>query len=210
MHNGSEVRVTVDVVLFTIQEAALHVLLVRRGIEPFRGMFAIPGGFILENESLEAAALRELQEETGLREAYLEQLYTFGDPGRDPRCRVVTVAYYALVASHHAPAAGGDASEARWFPVAELPALAFDHARIVDVALTRLRGKLEYTTVGFELLPPKFTLPELQAVYEAILGTSLDKRNFRRKIEQAKLVKALNEYQYTGRKPARLYRFVKR
>src|SRR5262245_44590970 len=150
-------RVTVDIVIFTIREGELQVLLVKRGVPPFEGRWAIPGGFAEENESLENAALRELREETGLSEVYLEQLYTFGDPGRDPRGRVVTIAYYALVSADRAPpAAGTDAAEARWWPAGAAPALAFDHRKILDYALERLRNKLEYTTVGFQLLPERF------------------------------------------------------
>jgi 8-oxo-dGTP diphosphatase len=202
------IRVTVDVVVFTIRDGALHVLLVRRAAPPFAGRYAIPGGFVHEDESLEAAARRELAEETGVRDVYLEQLYTFGDPGRDPRGRVITVAYFALIASDDVPLqAGTDAAEARWFPVASRPALAFDHGKILDVALERLRNKLEYTTVGFQLLSAKFTLTELQAVYEAILDRRLDKRNFRRKIDLLGIVTPLREHRRTGRKPARLYRF---
>src|SRR5262249_587894 len=176
-------RVTVDLVIFTIHGNELRVLLVKRAIEPFAGAMALPGGFVRENESLEAAAMRELQEETGVKEVYLEQLYSFGDPGRDPRGRVVTVSYYALVSCGRSLSAGTDAADARWWPVAELPTLAFDHRRILDYALERLRNKLEYSTVGFQLLPDQFTLTELQRVYEVILNKKLDKRNFRRKIE---------------------------
>jgi 8-oxo-dGTP diphosphatase len=201
--------VTVDVVIFTVKEAALHVLLVRRGVPPFEGQHAIPGGFIPENESLEQAALRELYEETGVRNVFLEQLYTFGDPRRDPRGWVITVAYYALIASENlSVAAGADAAEAAWFSVSKLPTLAFDHKSILDYALARLRNKLEYTTVGLQLLPEKFTLSALQSVYEAILGRSLDKRNFRRKIALLGILKPLREWQHTGRKPAQLFRFA--
>jgi 8-oxo-dGTP diphosphatase len=201
-------RVTVDLVIFTIHGDELKVLLVKRAIEPFAGASALPGGFVHENESLEAAARRELQEETGVKEVYLEQLYSFGDPVRDPRGRVVTISYYALVSPDRVLSAGTDAADARWWPVAELPALAFDHRKILDYALERLRNKLEYTTVGFQLLPERFTLTELQRVYEAILNKKLDKRNFRRKIELLKILKPLNEWQRGGRKPARLYRFA--
>jgi 8-oxo-dGTP diphosphatase len=201
--------VTVDVVIFTVRDRILHVLLVRRGIPPFEGQYAIPGGFIHENESLEEAAVRELYEETGVRDVFLEQLYSFGDVDRDPRGRVITVAYYALIASgQRSLSPGTDAAEARWFSNAELPELAFDHRRILDYALERLRNKLEYTTVGFQLLPEKFTLSELQTVYEAIFGKRLDKRNFRRKIALLRILKPLREWQRTGRKPARLYRFA--
>ena len=202
-------RVTVDIVIFTVRDRALQVLLVKRGVPPFQGQHAIPGGFIHEGESLEEAALRELREETGVRNVYLEQLYSFGDPGRDPRGRVITVAYFALLASHKLTImAGSDAAEAGWFPASNLPPLAFDHQRILGYAVERLRNKLEYTTVGFELLPRKFTLSELQAVYEAILGRPLDKRNFRRKLSLLGILKHLREWQRTGRKPAQLFHFA--
>jgi 8-oxo-dGTP diphosphatase len=202
-------RVTVDIVIFTLSEGSLQVLLVKRGVPPFEGQYAIPGGFIRGDESLEEAALRELYEETGVRNVFLEQLYTFGDPKRDPRGRVITVAYYALIASDKLSlVAGADAAEAQWFPASSVPPLAFDHKSILDYALERLRNKLEYTTVGFQLLPEKFTLGELQAVYEAILGRPLDKRNFRRKLALLGILKPLREWQRTGRKPARLFRFA--
>ena len=202
------IRVTVDIVVFTVHDQALRVLLVERGIEPFLGLFALPGGFVLAGETLEQAAFRELREETGTAEVYLEQLYTFGDPGRDPRGRVVTVAYYALVPSGRSPLlAGTDAASAAWFTVAELPKLAFDHAGILDYAVNRLRGKLEYSNVGYELLPEKFTLTALQVLHEAILGRKLDKRNFRRKVLGMGLLKPLKEKLATGRKPAELYSF---
>lgn len=199
---------TVDIVIFTVANGALQVLLVKRGVPPFEGQYAIPGGFLREEESLEAAALRELHEETGVRNVFLEQLYTFGEPKRDPRGRVITVAYYALIASDkYSLVAGADAAEARWFSASDLPPLAFDHRSIFDYATDRLRNKLEYTTVGFQLLPQKFTLGELQAVYEAILGRRLDKRNFRRKLAILGILKPLREWRRTGRKPAQLFRF---
>jgi 8-oxo-dGTP diphosphatase len=202
-------QLTVDIVIFTIEQGALKVLLVKRGIEPFAGQYAIPGGFVLENESLDQAAMRELREETGVAEVYLEQLYSFGDPKRDPRGRVVTVAYYALISAEHSQLrAGSDAAAAAWFAVDAVPDLAFDHAKILAYAVERLRNKLEYTTVGFQLLPEKFSLSELQEVYEAILGKKLDKRNFRRKLALLKILKPTSEYRRGGRKPARLYRFV--
>jgi 8-oxo-dGTP diphosphatase len=201
-------KVTVDVVVFTIQEGVLKVLLVKRLIEPFIGQFAIPGGFVLEHEDLDQAALRELREETGVSDVYLEQLYSFGKPDRDPRGRVVTIAYFALISADRKLKAGTDAAEAAWFPIDDLPPLAFDHAMILNYALERLRNKLEYTTVGFQLLPQKFTLTELQEVYGAILGKELDKRNFRRKMSILKILKPLPEYRRGGQRPAQLYRFV--
>ena len=205
----TDVRVAVDLVIFTIRDGALHALLIERGVPPFEGRWALPGGFILPGESLADAALRELGEETGVRNVYLEQLYSFGDPERDPRGRVISVTYYALVAADRAPlAAGSDASAARWWPVADHPPLAFDHGQILDYALERLRNKLEYTTVGFRLLPPKFTLTQLQQVYEAILGRALDKRNFRRKMELLGILRPLKEWAREGRsRPAQLFTF---
>ena len=199
--------VTVDIVIFTIRDRRLQVLLIRRLAKPFANKYALPGGFVLEKESVETAAVRELREETGIDKVYLEQLYTFGEPNRDPRGRVVTVAYYALVPHTQSLHAGTDAADAAWFPVHELPPLAFDHGKIVDYAHMRIRNKLNYTNVGFELLPRKFTLTELQLVYEAILGETLDKRNFRRKIIQQGIVKPAEEWVQTGRKPAQLYTF---
>jgi len=207
------VLLTADLVVFTVRDEALHVLLVRRAAPPFAGQWAIPGGFVGERESLEEAALRQLREEAGVTDVYLEQLYTFGAPDRDPRGRVVSVAYYALIAAGRAPLAARGAvpgpGGARWWPVAALPPLAFDHRAILDYALERLRTKLEYTTVGFQLLPAKFTLTELQRVYEVILGRPLDKRNFRRKVELLGIVRPLREYRRGGvSRPARLFGFA--
>ena len=200
-------QVTVDVVIFTIQEGVLKVLLIKRRIPPFVGQAAIPGGFVLEDEDLDQAALRELKEETGVSDVYLEQLYSFGKPDRDPRGRVVTVAYFALISADRKLEAGSDAEAAAWYPIDQLPPLAFDHASILNYALDRLRNKLEYTTVGFQLLPKKFTLTELQEVYEAILGKKLDKRNFRRKMSLLGILKPLREHRRGGQRPARLYSF---
>jgi 8-oxo-dGTP diphosphatase len=203
----TKLLVTVDIVLFTIRDRKLHLLLIKRLAKPFENRYALPGGFVHDDESLDAAAIRELREETGVDRVYLEQLYTFGDPKRDPRGRVITVAYYALVPHNQSLQAGTDAADAAWFPVTDLPPLAFDHRKIVEYAHQRIRNKLDYTNVGFELLPDKFTLTELQLVHEAILGENLDKRNFRRKITQKGIVKPTKEWQQTGRKPAQLYRF---
>ncbi len=205
-------HVTVDVIIFTVRENDLQVLLVKRKYSPFQGEYAIPGGFVKSGESLEEAARRELLEETGVSDLYLEQLYTFGDPGRDPRGRVITVAYFALVRSDSLrPRAATDASEAGWFLVRTLPRLAFDHAAILEYALARLRAKLEYTTVGFQLLPLEFTLTELQRAYEVIYGRPLDKRNFRKKVAALALVKPLRRTRKEGpHRPARLYSFAPR
>ena len=201
--------VTVDVVIFTLRAQDLQVLLICRKHPPFAGYWAVPGGFVEMDESLESAALRELQEETGVHDVYVEQLYTFGDPDRDPRTRVITVTYFALVPETALPplSAGDDAADARWWSMYDLPPLAFDHAEILSYALTRLRYKLEYTAVGFELLPVKFTLSELQSAYEVILGEKLDRGNFRKKLRRADVVEAIREYRTTGGRPARLYRF---
>jgi 8-oxo-dGTP diphosphatase len=200
--------VTVDVIIFTLEEDDLQVLLIQRGHPPFEGMWAIPGGFVGIDESIEGAAMRELEEETGVRDVYLEQLYTFGDLDRDPRGRVITVAYFALVPTDAVqPHAGHDAADARWCSVYDLPPLAFDHADILTYALQRLRYKLEYTAVGFELLPETFTLSELQAAYEIILGEELDKRNFRRKILSADVIEETGEHRTGEGRPAKLYRF---
>jgi 8-oxo-dGTP diphosphatase len=200
--------VTADVIIFTLNEGDLQVLLIQRGHPPFEDMWAIPGGFVRIDESIEGAAIRELEEETGVRDVYLEQLYTFGDPNRDPRGRVITVAYFALVPFDAVqPHAGYDASDARWWSVYDLPALAFDHADILSYALQRLRYKLEYTAVGFELLPATFTLSEIQSAYEIILGEGLDKRNFRRKILSADVIEETGEYRTGEGRPAKLYRF---
>lgn len=197
-----------DLVIFSIRDDDLHVLLIERGVAPFAGKWALPGGFVLAGESLEGAATRELKEETGVKDVYLEQLYTFGEPSRDPRGRVVTVAYYALIASDRSLSAGTDASAARWWPVSRHPALAFDHDDVLHYAIERLRNKLEYTTVGFQLLPKKFTLTELQRVYEVILGRELDKRNFRRKLELLDVLTPLQEWSREGAtRPAQLYSF---
>ena len=200
---------TVDGVVFGFDGGELKVLLIQRGLEPFKGKWALPGGFVRVEETLDDAVRRELVEETGLDDIFLEQLYTFGTVKRDPRERVVSVAYYALVklSDHHAKAAT-DAAKAQWFPVSQLPKLAFDHADIVALALTRLQGKVRYQPIGFELLPPKFTLSDLQHLYEAILGTELDKRNFRKKVLGFGLMVPLSETQMSGRhRPAQLFRF---
>ncbi len=200
---------TVDCVVFGLDDDELKVLLIRRGGEPYAGRWALPGGFVQMDETTEDAARRELQEETGLERIFLEQLYTFSDVDRDPRERVVTVAYYALVKmSDHRVQAATDAADAGWFAVSEAHALAFDHDKILDVALTRLRGKVRYQPIGFELLPKKFTLTQLQRLYEVVLETKLDKRNFRKKILGMDLLVDLEEVEKdVAHRAARLYRF---
>ncbi len=205
----TQIQVTVDLVIFALRDWELQVLLIRRGVAPFKGQWALPGGFVRDGESLEDAARRELDEETGVRDVYLEQLFTFGDPDRDPRGRIVTVAYYALLTGEAAPLkAGTDAGAAAWTPARKHAPLAFDHDRILKYALERLANKLDYTTVGFQLLPRKFTLSQLQRVYEAVLGRTLDKRNFRRKLAVLDILTPLDEWVQDGpSRPAQLYRF---
>ncbi|NJN22013.1 MAG: NUDIX hydrolase [Leptolyngbya sp. RL_3_1] len=203
-------QLTVDCVVFGLDEAdQLKVLLIQRKLEPFAGAWALPGGFVHLDESLDVAARRELQEETGVETHFLEQLYTFGTVDRDPRGRVVTVAYYALVnLRDHTVQAATDARDARWFAVSHLPPLAFDHGAIAQYGLQRLRAKIRYEPIGFELLPPKFTLSQLQRLYEVILGAEIDKRNFRKRILKMDLLQPLDEKQ-TGvaHRAAQLYRF---
>ena len=204
--------VTVDCVVFGLDDEDLKVLLIQRDIEPFIGKWALPGGFVALGETLEESALRELREETGLTKVFLEQLYTFGNPGRDPRERVVTVAYYALVKLlDHKIQAATDARNAAWFAVDDLPKLAFDHDEIVSTALSRLQGKVRYQPIGFELLPPKFSLTQLQRMYEIILERELDKRNFRKKVLSLDILRELDEVeQDVAHRAARLYRFDER
>ncbi len=173
----------VDIVVFGYQAGELFLLLIERGVEPFKGEWALPGGFVKLDETLEQAALRELSEETGVKNVYLDQLYTFGAVDRDPRGRVISVSYFALVkASRHHLRATTDAAGTKWFSISKIPSLAFDHKKIVKLALGRLQRKILYEPIGFKLLPTNFTLTELQSLYEAILGRKLDKRNFRKKI----------------------------
>jgi 8-oxo-dGTP diphosphatase len=201
--------VTVDCVVFGLDDGSLKVLLIQRDLEPFAGSWALPGGFVKMDEDTDQAARRELLEETGVRDLYLEQLYTFGAPGRDPRERVITVAHFAIVnLFEHKVKADTDARNAAWFPVDELPRLAFDHHAILDMALKRLQAKIRYQPVGFEFLPEKFTLTQVQRLYETILCEELDKRNFRKKILSTGLLVALDELELdVAHRAAQLYRF---
>ena len=201
--------VTVDVIIFSLVDDDLQLLVAKRTHPPFKGKWAVPGGFVRMNESLEVAAARKLEEETGVVDVYMEQLYTFGEPSRDPRTRVITVAYIALVPQtaivQKAPSEG---KETAWVSVYDLPELAFDHSYIVNYAFQRLRYKLEYTAVGFQLLPDVFVLSELQNAYEIILGEPLDKRNFRRKILAAGILEPTGQKRRTSEgRPAQLYRY---
>lgn len=208
--------VTVDIILFTFRDGRLQVLLIQRKNPPYADKWALPGGFVRMDESLEDAALRELHEETGVKDVYLEQLYTFGAPNRDPRGRVVTVSYFALLSADQVAGmemrgeihGSDDARDARWWDIYDMPELAFDHRPILDYALQRLRWKLEWTALGFLLLPEAFTLSELQQAYETILAEELDKRNFRRKILASGLLEPTGDFREGDHRPAKLYRFT--
>jgi 8-oxo-dGTP diphosphatase len=200
---------TVDCVVFGLDDEDLKVLLIQRNLPPFEGKWALPGGFVRLDETLEDAARRELREETGIENVYQEQLYTIGELDRDPRERVVTVAYYALVKlAGHKVTAATDARSAAWFAVDDVPSLAFDHAKILRLAHERLQGKVRYQPIGFELLPAKFTLRQLQHLYEVILDRPLDKRNFRKKILSMDILVELDEVETdVAHRAARLYKF---
>jgi len=205
--------VTVDIIVFSVQNNDLKVLLIKRAIDPFKDNWAIPGGFIKLEESLENAAKRELKEETGIDYAYLEQLYTFGDVNRDPRGRVITVAYYALLDKESAKQiikADTDVSDVAWFSVAKLPTLAFDHSKILEYALKRLKWKFEYTTVGFSMLPKKFTLTDIQETYETIFNKKFDKRNFRKKILSLGILKPEGKMKQVSNRPPEMYSLKKK
>lgn len=191
----SSIRLTVDAVVFGYRkEEGLSILLVQRKIPPFIHQWAVPGGFVLENESLEAAVYRELAEETGVHINYLEQLYTYGQVDRDPRGRVVSVAYFGLLNPiGHRVKADSDAENAAWFNVKQLPELAFDHKAIVQTALDRLRNKILYEPIGFELLAPKFPFSDLEHLYRIILDREFDRRNFKRKFMSLGIVEELSE-----------------
>ena len=201
--------VTTDCVIFGFDGTQLQVLLIERGIEPYKGKWAFPGGFLNMNESAEEGALRELQEETGLTGAYIEQFHTFTEPNRDPRERVITIAYYALVRIQEVKG-GDDAARAKWFALDEVPQLAFDHDMILRTALARLRERIHFQPIGFELLPEKFTMKELQSLYEAILQVKFERRNFAKKMLHYDLVTQLEETVWpTAKREAYLFSFNK-
>jgi len=199
--------VSTDIVIFTLHDRQLKVLLIQRANEPFRDHWGLPGGFVEIDEDLETAALRELREETGVTGVYLEQLYTFGKPDRDPRERVISVAYYALVPIDriHIRAAS-DAKNAGWFACKQLPELAFDHSRIIELARKRLAAKMDYSTIAMQFMPARFSLGELQTVYETIMDAPLDKRNFRKRMLAYDCIEDTGESRRNGKhRPARLY-----
>jgi len=201
--------VTVDIIIFALHEEDLKVLLIQRKAEPFRECWAIPGGFVEITEDLETAARRELWEETGVKNVFLEQLYTFGAPKRDPRERIISVAYYSLVRlSQHTIRAASDALNACWYPIHNLPTLAFDHQGIMDIAIKRLQGKVLYAPIIFELLPTQFRLDQLQKVYEIILERPLDRRSFRKKMLATGILTPVDEPSGHNAQPTqRLYEF---
>ena len=199
---------TTNVVVFTLRDDSLRALLVRRGTAPFKSMWALPGGHLEAEEDLDASAMRALEEGTGVTGVYLEQLYTFGRPDRDPRRRTIALCYFALIPSERLQLrAAVDAEGVGWFALDELPSLAFDHAEMVEVARQRLSAKLAYSTIALQFMPERFTLSELQSVYEAILDEKLDKRNFRKRINALDQVEETPELRRNGsHRPARLFR----
>ncbi len=205
-----KILITVDAVVFTIIWEKLEVLLIKRLIEPFKDNRAIPWWFILEDETIETAAYRELEEETNIKNVYLEQLYTFGEPNRDPRWRVITVAYMALVARQNILIkAWSDAKEVKFFPIWKLPKLAFDHKKILTYAYQRLKYKLEYTNAAQFFLSEKFTLSDLQNIYEIVFEQKFDTRNFRKKIDKLWIIKETWQMQiWVKHRPAMLYEFI--
>ena len=202
--------VTTDIVIFTIREQRLKLLLVKRKGAPYKGKWALPGGFVKLEENLRQSAERELEEETGVKDVFLEQLYTFGEPKRDPRERVITIAYYALIPSDKIQIrASTDAEAVGWFGMDELPKLAFDHEKILAKAKQRLVSKTEYSTIAFQFMPSEFTLSDLQAVYESILEEEVDKRNFRKWVLALDGIEETGEERRDGRhRPAKLYRLT--
>ncbi len=199
--------VTTDCVIFGFDGEKLKILLIKRGIEPYKGKWALPGGFLKPDESAEAGALRELQEETGLTNAYIEQFHAYSEPDRDPRERVITIAYFALVKLREVKG-GDDAADAQWFPIDNVPQLAFDHDVILRDALSKLRERIHFHPVGYDLLPEKFTLKELQTLYESVLDVRFDRRNFAKKMLHLDILIQLDETVWpTPKREAYLYKF---
>lgn len=205
-------KVAVDAIVFGYSKAdGVSVLLIQRKYEPFKGGWAIPGGFVLETESLEEAAERELEEETGIKVNYLEQLYTFGEPQRDPRQRIISVAYFGLVkaAQYQELKASTDAENAKWFNIKRLPSLAFDHKHILTIAIERLRAKIRYQPIGFELLDKKFPFSDLEKLYTALLDREMNRRNFSKKILSFDFLEETGELSKSEGKgrPSKMYQF---
>lgn len=200
--------ITTDCVVFGFDGVRLNLLLIRRGLDPFKGKWAFPGGFMRITETAEECARRELKEETGVSDIFLEQIHAFSDVDRDPRERVVTIAFFALIRhSDYKVIGGDDAAEARWFPLSEIPPLAFDHDRILRHALKHLRLKIHFEPIGFRLLDEKFSMSELQRLYESILDVKFDRRNFNKKILSLGIVEPTNEKIATGGRASQLYSF---
>jgi len=197
--------VTVDTLIFTISSGELRVLLVKRKTAPFKDKWVIPGGFVHLDQSLEDAAKLKLEEKTGVKDVYLEQLYTFGDPKRDPRGRVITICYFALISSENLVLKKDGEYDVQWFSVEKLPQLGFDHKQILGYAIKRLKWKFEYTTVAFSLLPKKFTMTQLQELYEVVFGEVFDKRNFRKKVLSLNILKEEEVMQNVSFRPPQLY-----
>lgn len=207
------INLTVDAVVFGYEPVPrISILLIKRKNEPFKDRWAIPGGFVENDESLEEAVCRELKEETGVEIGYLEQLFTFGKPDRDPRHRIVSVAYFGLVRPEtYKISASSDAKEVGWFDINKLPRLAFDHKEILEVAIKRLRAKITYEPIGFELLDERFPFSDLENLYTALLGRAIDRRNFRKKILSFGMLDELDEKVSKGAgRPANLFKFNKK
>ena len=215
MEVTQNIQVAVDAIVFGYsKEKGVSLLLIKRKYDPYKGTWAIPGGFVLDNESLEEAVARELEEETGIKIDYLEQLYTFGAPNRDPRTRILSVAYFGLVNKSHFEKlkASTDAEDAEWFNFKRLPKLAFDHKKILKVAIERLRGKMVYQPVGFELLDKKFPFSDLENLYTTLLDRPIDRRNFRKKVMSLGILEELDEKAKSSGagRPGNLFRFNKK
>ena len=214
-NKSSSLKVAVDAIVFGYsKQDGVSVLLIKRKYDPFKDNWAIPGGFVLENESLEEAVQRELLEETGIEVNYLEQLYTFGDPNRDPRQRIISVAYFGLVKSalFQKLKASTDAAEAKWFSIKKLPDLAFDHKKILGIAIERLRAKVRYQPIGFELLDKRFPFSDLEKLYASLLDKEINRRNFSKKILSFGFIEETGEKQKAEGKgrPSNMFQFNQR